>query len=327
MEISGMTQDQSRKKKLHARINAMMRRHRSLKSGGDFLNEARAGKSEPAPREKQEPIVYRRSVSRKKKETTSGSHVSRRGAFHVELTDAVEGSTIAYGKSGCVFEVVTPISQADGAGAVSSTFRNFVVNPSPMLEKLAAARAPDALQVEDFIFMDLETTGLGASPLFLIGTMAWEGDEFVVRQYFARTYAEEAAALSLYHEACRTKKALVSFNGKSYDVPYVKMRSAANGLDCCEVQFHFDLLHECRRIWKGVLPDCKLQTLESRLCGRTRCGDIPGSRIPDAYHAYVRTQNAWQMVDVLKHNLLDLVTLADLMTRFPSDRKDIHSST
>jgi len=70
-------------------------------------------------------------------------------------------------------------------------------------------------------------------------------------------------------------------------------------------------------VWGGGLPNCKLQTLESHLCQRVRHGDIPGSEIPDAYHAYVRTQDAWQMVQVLHHNLLDLVTLADLMVRLP----------
>jgi uncharacterized protein YprB with RNaseH-like and TPR domain len=49
------------------------------------------------------------------------------------------------------------------------------------------------------------------------------------------------------------------------------------------------------------------------VCGRRREGDIPGSMIPDAYHDYVRTKNAVRMVDVLKHNYLDLITLAELL--------------
>ena len=81
--------------------------------------------------------------------------------------------------------------------------------------------------------------------------------------------------------------------------------------------YHMDMLHVCRRIWRGSLPDCKLQTLESRICNRMRQGDIPGGEIPNAYHEYVRTNDAWQMIAVLKHNMLDLVTMADLMTRFP----------
>ena len=80
---------------------------------------------------------------------------------------------------------------------------------------------------------------------------------------------------------------------------------------------HFDLLHEARRIWKKRLPDCKLQTLEQYICKRIRYGDIPGDRIADAYHAYVRTGNARQVATILKHNMLDLITLGDLLTHLP----------
>jgi len=46
-----------------------------------------------------------------------------------------------------------------------------------------------------------------------------------------------------------------------------------------------------------------------------RDGDIPGHEIPDAYHAYVRTADATEMREVLKHNALDLLTLSDLLAR------------
>jgi len=80
---------------------------------------------------------------------------------------------------------------------------------------------------------------------------------------------------------------------------------------------HLDLLHVCRRIWRDVLPNCRLQTLERRICGRVRTADIPGSEIPEAYHEYVRTGNALEMLDVLEHNRQDLLTLAELMVRLP----------
>ena len=95
--------------------------------------------------------------------------------------------------------------------------------------------------------------------------------------------------------------------------------AAATGLPFAWDPAHLDLLHACRRVWKEVLPDCRLQTLERHVCRRARADDIPGQMIPDAYHEYVRTDNAWQIVEVLRHNLLDLVTLADLLTRFPAD--------
>ena len=76
---------------------------------------------------------------------------------------------------------------------------------------------------------------------------------------------------------------------------------------------HLDLLGESRRAWRGGLPNCKLQTLEYHICHRTRTDDIPGHLIPEAYHSYVRTGDAAEMIQVIEHNLLDLVTMVDLL--------------
>ena len=44
------------------------------------------------------------------------------------------------------------------------------------------------------------------------------------------------------------------FNGKSFDFPYIRARSAANGLRFDLENEHLDMLHECRRIWRKRLP-------------------------------------------------------------------------
>ena len=202
--------------------------------------------------------------------------------------------------------------------SVSQDFKTQISLPDSIIcKRIGRSCDVENTGVDDFIFMDIETTGLGNSPLFLIGIMIWDEDGFEVRQYLARNYAEEAAVISFFHDVCAEKQLLVTFNGKSYDFPYIRTRAIANGIPFNLNPAHFDMLHECRRIWKNALPNCKLQTLETHICGRPRYGDIPGAEIPDAYHAYVRTEDAWQIVEVLKHNMLDLVTMADLMTRFP----------
>ncbi len=170
---------------------------------------------------------------------------------------------------------------------------------------------------EDVFFLDLETTGLTSTPLFLIGTMGLEGGEFVVRQYLARDYSEEAAAIFLAAQRLAGKSLLVTFNGKSFDMPYMRMRAAATGVAVGTDPPHLDLLHVSRRIWRAVLPNCKLQTIESHICRRARHGDIPGAEIPDAYHAFVRTGDAALIVEILRHNMLDLVTMADIMAHLP----------
>jgi uncharacterized protein YprB with RNaseH-like and TPR domain len=78
---------------------------------------------------------------------------------------------------------------------------------------------------------------------------------------------------------------------------------------------HVDLLHLARRRWRRELPDCKLQTLEQRICGRTRIDDMPGKQIPAAYHQFIRTGFEREMDGILLHNAIDLVTMLDLAMR------------
>lgn len=167
----------------------------------------------------------------------------------------------------------------------------------------------------DIVFLDLETTGLSSSPLFLIGVLVAEREGFVIRQFLARTYAEERSVISAFAEGAGRKRLLVSFNGKSFDLPYLRARAAATGVTPPEFQAHLDLLHAARRVYSQVLPNCRLQTLERYVCRRHRVEDIPGEHIPDAYHHFVRTGNAVQVARIIKHNAQDLVTLLELLVR------------
>ncbi len=183
--------------------------------------------------------------------------------------------------------------------------------------KLHALCGGRDLAPEDFLFMDLETTGLSNLPVFLVGVMAWEGDSLVVRQYFARRYSEEPAITAAFRREAQSRRLIVTFNGKSFDMPFLRNRAATHGIPY-EINLpHLDLLHESRRAWSRQLPNCKLQTLEASICRRRRVGDTPGSEIPGIYHAFVRTGDARRIAGVLKHNMLDLLTLAELLALLP----------
>jgi len=173
-------------------------------------------------------------------------------------------------------------------------------------------------------YLDIETCGLMGEPLFLVGLMRWADDRLVVEQFLARDYSEERPVLAATWEAIGSAACLVTFNGKTFDVPAIEARSLASGLfDRPEVPAHVDLLAEARRRWKRVLPNCRLQTIEQLICGRHRYGDIPGSDIPAAYHDFVRShrgddpvsrlRSLRQIQTILHHNALDLVTMAELV--------------
>ncbi len=167
------------------------------------------------------------------------------------------------------------------------------------------------------VFLDIETTGLFNCPTFLIGTMHLSGDDFVIRQFFARDYSEEKCLVDVLSKHLAQFDAIVTFNGKSFDVPFIRDRAVYHGIRSASRHvdglFHLDLLHHSRRHWRGVLPDCRLQTLEYHVCHRKRVGDIPGCEIPRIYHEFVRTGDPYPLVPVFHHNVLDLVTMSELL--------------
>jgi uncharacterized protein YprB with RNaseH-like and TPR domain len=165
------------------------------------------------------------------------------------------------------------------------------------------------------LLFDLETLGFLGHPLFLIGFLRSprDGREGEVLQLLARDYTEEEAIVRAFGESGRRAPRWVSFNGKSFDLPFLRSRAAFHGVALPEPREHLDLLHLARRTYRGVLPDCRLQTLEDRVLRRGRQDDLPGSQIPQAYHEFVRTGDPSRLARILEHNRNDLLTLARLL--------------
>ncbi len=172
------------------------------------------------------------------------------------------------------------------------------------------------------IFIDTETTGLAGSVVFLLGAMRVTPDDIRLVQVFARDYAEEFELARSWHSMLEGATRLVSFNGKSFDVPVLRDRLGYHSLGEPMLPPHLDLLHHARRRWGDRLPDCRLQTLERELCGRKRAGDIPGDEIPGVYHHFVRTGEVEDILSVFHHNALDIMTLADVALALAAPEDD-----
>ena len=167
--------------------------------------------------------------------------------------------------------------------------------------------------LDRLLFLDVETTGLQSAMIFLVGTMRWVGDGFLIRQFFARDYPEESAVMESVRREGSAAGVLVTFNGKTFDLPSLHDRARYHGVHFRWTKPHCDLLHEARRQWKNILPNCRLQTLEAAVCGTPRGADIPGWEIPNAYHEYARTGDARKMTAIANHNARDLLAMADIL--------------
>ncbi len=166
------------------------------------------------------------------------------------------------------------------------------------------------------LFLDTETTGLsgGAGTVaFEIGLGWIEPRRMVVRQYVMRDYHEEAAMLSEIAGLFRRFDTVVSFNGKSFDLPLLESRMMMNRIRMPVTAWtQFDLLHAARRVYKLRLGKCNLARLEEAVFDRAREDDLPGAMVPQRYFDYLKTKEFALLEDVLAHNLQDVVSLAQL---------------
>lgn len=166
----------------------------------------------------------------------------------------------------------------------------------------------------DIVFLDIETTSLyNSQPLFLAGLLCTDRDGLSLRQFFARSYEEEAALIEAVIAELQPFRVLVTYNGRSFDLPYLNGRAAAHRIDSRLCRVHLDLLHHARRRYRSDLPDCKLVTVQENILGQMRGEDVPGEMVPRLYHDFVRTQNPEVIRVVIEHNAMDLLALAHML--------------
>ena len=103
------------------------------------------------------------------------------------------------------------------------------------------------IHLNQCLFFDLETTGLaggaGTYP-FLQGFGYFHEDGFQVEQFFLPDFGREYYLYEYLQDKLSKFKYLVSFNGKSYDLPLLKNRFILNRIKINWQRFkHIDLLH------------------------------------------------------------------------------------
>jgi uncharacterized protein YprB with RNaseH-like and TPR domain len=166
------------------------------------------------------------------------------------------------------------------------------------------------------LFVDTETTGLsgGTGTLaFLVGCGRFDRGRFVVEQWFLRDPGEEPAMLCALRERLEEATAIVSFNGKAFDLPLLRARYVMNRLGAPPTLPHFDLVHVARRIYGDRLAERRLVSLERDVLGFVREGDVPGGEIPARYASFLRDGRAEGLHQVIEHNLWDVIAMAALL--------------
>jgi len=175
---------------------------------------------------------------------------------------------------------------------------------------------------DNILFIDTETTGLmggTGTVAFLIGVGYFKNNDFFIEQYLMRDYDEENAMLNDIKKLLLSFDIIVSFNGKSFDLPLIQTRLILNRLNMPDFNLHVDLLHSARRIW-SFLDSCSLKSLEGNILNFKRIDDIEGNLIPSIFFRFIEVKDFELLKPILEHNSYDILSLVTLFTHL----KEIH---
>ncbi len=184
---------------------------------------------------------------------------------------------------------------------------------------LAALGMPGEVLPDGLLFLDTETTGLaggtGTLP-FMVCLARIQGEQLQLGQWILTGFSGEAALLETVGSWIKPAAHLVSYNGKSFDVPLLVTRyRLARQADpfANKDKAHIDLLHLTRRACGHGWDDCRLQTAERRLLGFMRENDFPSHLIPQAWSDFVRGGGVESLNAIAEHNRHDVLSLAVLL--------------
>jgi uncharacterized protein len=214
-----------------------------------------------------------------------------------------------------------PALAADVGGVVQETSQRpiVVVEWRERIERDLAGLAwlPEPVDpARPFVLLDTETTGLGSGAgtlPFLVGLGSWEDDVFVTRQLLLPEQSDEAGYLDAIEALIPPQACLVTYNGRSFDWPLLVTRYRLHGRRPPAFGEHLDLLPLARAIWRHRLPDARLASVETGICGVRREHDLPGSLVPARYLDYLRSGHGGLLRVVLEHNRQDVVSMALLL--------------
>ncbi|MHA1268593.1 MAG: ribonuclease H-like domain-containing protein [Candidatus Helarchaeota archaeon] len=175
---------------------------------------------------------------------------------------------------------------------------------------------------ENLIFLDIETLGLMGAPIIMIGIGHKKTDNFCIKQYLVRDPSEEYAVLLEILNLLVSNNAIISYNGRSFDIPMIRSRLSFFDIEYEFNNTHFDLYWYSRDAFPN-LPDYKLETLENKILNIERSIDLDSSIIPHYYDVFRSTDNIGPIIPIIEHNFIDVVSLIDLFSQLNIKMRDI----
>jgi len=179
--------------------------------------------------------------------------------------------------------------------------------------------------LRDFLFLDIETLDLYDGPMIIIGLGYFTNSSFEIHILYARDVSEEIAICEhLMNCVFPNFKSFVTYNGKTFDIPYMARRfiyyynnnPMINENDKLydsvnTIYHHIDLYHNCRRKFKGLYEKYNLTSMEEKLLDLKRENEMPSSLIGLSYRKYLQDPDRYVglMKECIDHNYFDVYSM------------------
>ena len=185
---------------------------------------------------------------------------------------------------------------------------------------------PDSICLNDAVFYDIETTGLGwrSSHVYLIGVLFRSEGTWRLRQWFLdRPFAEKDMLASFMEFLSSLDRyVLTDYNGSTFDLPYLKNKLLYYKMPVPDVFLessspcHQDLLQMIRPL-KSKLPlgSLRLQDVE-KLLHTPRKDHSSGKDLIDVYYSFLKTGEPHLLDQLFLHNRDDVAALPSVASLY-----------
>lgn len=172
--------------------------------------------------------------------------------------------------------------------------------------------------------LDIETTGLSPkhSSFVLGGLLTPESGGLKAEQFFAEDLSQEQETLRAFLDAFSETDVLITYNGKHFDIPFIKGRA---GTKADDLPFELDLylLIKSYAPFRKFLPNLKQKTVENFMgLWQGRKDEISGKESVDLYYQYLSRKEPEVKETILLHNHDDILQLYRLLRVL--EKSDLH---
>ncbi len=161
----------------------------------------------------------------------------------------------------------------------------------------------------ELAYVDIETSGFSAqyNNIISITILIRENDKYYIYQSFSSNEEKECEDLIDFYNLIKSKKYIVTYNGKSFDIPFINTSMSKYGLpynlnDLISIDLYKDMRILNRKL---NIPNVKLKTVE-KYFDIFRQDQLSGSDVVELYNLYMRNKQDKYMKLILEHNFEDV---------------------